>query len=75
MDMQEFLAQNLWMILAFVAWTLAWKGVSLWKAARNGHKEWFVILLVVNTLGLLEIAYIYFFADKSTASKQDVNKL
>lgn len=42
-----------------VGWTLAWKGWSLWIAARNKHKLWFIALLIVNTLGILEIIYIF----------------
>ena len=42
-------------------WSLAWKGIALWKAAKHEQKAWFVALLIVNTVGLLEIAYILFF--------------
>jgi len=34
-------------------------------AARKGEKIWFVALLVINTLGILEILYIYVFSEKS----------
>lgn len=47
-----------------VLWSLAWKGVALWKAARNGEKWWYIAMLVINTVGLLEIVYIFFFAKK-----------
>lgn len=46
--------------LVMLTWTLIWKGMALWKAARKEHIVWFVIILVLNTMGLLEIAYIYF---------------
>ncbi len=42
-----------------IAWTLAWKGVSLWRAARNGSKPWFATLLVSNTLGVLDAVYLF----------------
>ncbi|MDQ5883330.1 MAG: hypothetical protein QG654_243 [Patescibacteria group bacterium] len=42
-----------------IIWSLIWKGLALWKAARNGSKSWFIILLVLNTLGILEIIYIF----------------
>lgn len=42
-----------------IAWTLAWKGWALWKAGRLNHKVWFIVLLLVNTLGILEIIYIF----------------
>ena len=40
------------------------KGLALWRAARNNSKAWFVVLLLVNTLGLLEILYIAVFGRK-----------
>jgi len=49
------------LLLLGVLWTLIWKGISLWKAARNYQKNWFVIMLVFQTLGVLEILYIIFF--------------
>lgn len=53
--------ENLILVPIFV-WTLPWKGVALWKAARNGHKKWFIALLVLNTLAILEIIYIFYFS-------------
>jgi len=34
------------------------KGYSLWLAARSGHKWWFIILLILNTVGILELVYL-----------------
>ena len=62
--MELFLAQNQWLLLLVVLWTLPWKGVALWKAAKNTHKIWFVALLILNTLAILEIIYIFFFSKK-----------
>ena len=45
-------------------WTLVWKGLALWKAAKLGHKRWFVALLIINTLGILDILYLYVFSKK-----------
>lgn len=45
-------------------WSIIWKGVALWKSARYGQKAWFVVLLIVNTVGLLEIIYLAFFQKK-----------
>ena len=57
---------------AFIAlailWSLPWKGIALWKAARNAQKAWFVVLFVVNTLGLLEILYIFVFSGRRRES-------
>ncbi len=53
-----------WVLVVLIAWSLVWKGLALWKAARLGSKPWFVILLIVNTLGLLEIIYFFFVGKK-----------
>ncbi len=55
-----------WALLTPVLiWSLVWKGLALWKAARRGASIWFVVLLVVNTVGILEILYLYVFSKKS----------
>jgi hypothetical protein len=46
----------------FTLWTLPWKGAALWKAATNKKKAWFVALLILNTLAILEILYIFVFS-------------
>lgn len=57
--MYEFLVQNPWVIALAAIWSLIWKGIALWKAAQRGQKAWYVVMLIVNTLGLLEIIYIF----------------
>jgi len=53
-----------------ILWSLFWKGWSLWLAARKSQKIWFVCLLIVNTLGLLEILYIFIFSKGKLESKK-----
>jgi len=48
----------------FILWSLFWKGMSLWKSARHGHKWWFIALLLINTAGILDILYIYVFSKR-----------
>lgn len=54
-----------WIIVA-VLWSIPWKGIALWKAARLSHKKWFIVILILNTLGIVEILYIFFVARKYT---------
>jgi len=68
--MEQFLAQNQWIILLAVLWVLPWKGVALWRAGRNSHKGWFVAILVINTMAILEIIYIFFFSKKKQPKEQ-----
>lgn len=51
-------------ILALL-WTLPWKGWALWLAARREEKWWFIALLVINTVAILEIVYIFAIAKRS----------
>ena len=51
-------------IIAVIVWSLAWKGMALWRAARTGAKWWFIALLAVNTFGILEILYLFVFSRK-----------
>jgi hypothetical protein len=46
-------------LLLIIIWSLFWKGLALWHAGRKGQPWWFVIMLVVNTIGLLEIIYLF----------------
>lgn len=55
---------GLWIFLIAFVWSVAWKGAALWRAARNNQMYWFVGLLLLNTVGILEIIYIYVFAKK-----------
>lgn len=47
------------MLLLLIIWSIVWKGMALWRAARLGSSAWFVILLIINTFGILEIIYLY----------------
>lgn len=47
------------LISLLAAWTLAWKGASLWHAAKDDSKPWFVVLLLSNTMGVLDALYIF----------------
>lgn len=60
-------------IVIAIIWEFAWKGVALWRAAKNDQKNWFIafiILLPVNTLGILEIVYLFVFCKKPLRVKQ-----
>ena len=52
------------LLFALFLWSLLWKGIALWKATKNDQRNWFVVMLVINTVGILEIVYLFFFAKK-----------
>jgi hypothetical protein len=53
--------QYLSLIFILVLWELVWKGIALWKAARESQKYWFIAILILNTAGILPILYIFLF--------------
>lgn len=62
--MENFLTQNWWILVVLALWTIPWKGYALWKSARLNSKWWFIALLIINTMGILEILYIFIFSKK-----------
>lgn len=64
--MEKFLLENPWLVILLIAWTLPWKGLALWRAARLKDKDWFVALLLVNSLGLLEMVYLFWISKRKT---------
>lgn len=60
------------LVTAFIVisiWSLLWKGWALWIAAQNRHVAWFIVLLLVNTVGILEIVYIFAFGKPALSKK------
>jgi len=66
-------------------WSLIWKGLALWKSSKRNQLVWFIVLLVLNTVGILEILYIFVFSElgrrpgqrpqsKRLASKRPIRK-
>jgi methionyl-tRNA synthetase len=68
-DLQNPIVQEV-IFIAISLWSLVWKGLALWKAAHKEHSVWFVLILIINTLGILEIIY-YFWLSKVDYSKLD----
>ncbi|HHD92246.1 MAG TPA: hypothetical protein ENL06_01300 [Candidatus Portnoybacteria bacterium] len=56
----NYIQQHSWMLWLILLWVVPWKGYGLWKAAQNKDQIWFVAILVLNTLGILPIIYIFF---------------
>jgi len=58
------------LVMVLSIWTLIWKGLALWKASKKNSIPWFVILLVVNTVGILEILYLFIFSKMNFKGKK-----
>ncbi len=64
MGIEQFVAVHPWITWVVILWSLPWKGVALWKAVKRNDQWWFIGLLLVNTLALVDIAYIYYFSKR-----------
>ena len=62
-DIAAPLGISAWLLVVIIVWCLIWKLLALWKSARRKHLVWFIVLGIVNTLGILEILYIYVFSE------------
>ena len=60
------------LFVILIAWSIVWKALALWKSAREGSKIWFVVFLLVNTAGILEIIYLFVISKKSALTVPEV---
>ena len=50
------------LLIVLIVWSIIWKGLALWRAAKRGDTVWFIIFMFLNTAGILEIVYYYLIA-------------
>ncbi len=60
---------SLEVLSALIVWSLFWKGMALWRAGRNNQPVWFIVMLIVNTLGILEIIYLLLFSKRDQTTE------
>ena len=65
-------------IVILAVWSIAIKGYALWVAAGRGEKWWFIAILLINTIGLLELFYLlvivhkkFSFSSKATSVTEE----
>ncbi|HWH25996.1 MAG TPA: DUF5652 family protein [Pseudolysinimonas sp.] len=52
------------LLITLAVWNLVWKGLALWRAAEKKSKPWFIVMLILNTAGILEIIYLFVVAPR-----------
>ncbi|MFC1801971.1 DUF5652 family protein [Patescibacteria group bacterium] len=73
-EVQSITNIDLWVLILIALWVLPWKGYAMWTAAKKSHKKWFIVLLILNTLAILDILYIFIFSKKFEGSKKPEDK-
>ena len=57
-------------LIVLYIWSLAAKGFAMWRAANLGQRNWFIAILVLNTVGIVELVYLFKFANKKLTMKE-----
>ena len=69
-DLASQFGVPIWLFIIIFSWIIVWKLLALWKSARNNHIVWFIVLAILNTVGILEILYIYAFSKMGKKSQR-----
>ena len=70
--MKELFSQHPWIIAIILVWSLPWKAAALWRSARRGHFGWFFALLIINSLAILDILYIFIFSQPKAKKPEEI---
>lgn len=66
----QFLLSHPLYFFLIIAWSTIWKGVALWYSAQRRDTGWFIAIFLLNTLGILEIVYLFVFTRLINKNKQ-----
>lgn len=68
--MDPNLSSSPYLLFALYIWSLIAKGIALWRAAHLKQRNWFIAILVLNTLGVLDLLYLFRFAKEKLTLKE-----
>jgi ABC-type arginine transport system permease subunit len=69
----SYLLANPWLFLLII-WVIVWKLIALWKAAKNDHLTVFIVLALLNLVGIPEIIYIAYLYFRSRKTGQTISQ-
>jgi len=58
------------LIIIAVVWSSVWKAFALYRAGKLTDPIWFVLLFLVNTLGILEMFYLFISSRRASRVQQ-----
>ncbi len=65
MQLDGFLPfNNPMFVFIILVWSIFWKGIALWRSAQNHQRNWFLVILIVSSMGIIEIVYLFKFSKK-----------
>ena len=72
----DFGVINPFFAIAFLIWLIFWKSLALWRTVKGNQTNWFIVILLLNSLsfGIVEIIYLFRFA-KPKMTINDLKKM
>ena len=58
----NWILANQWALMPIFVWDVTWRLLAMWRAVKENQKIWFVLFMIVNSVGLLPIIYLVFVA-------------
>ncbi len=49
-------------VMLILLWSMFWKILALWRAAKGNQRYWFIAMLLLNTFGIAEIIFLVKFS-------------
>ena len=65
---------NPFFFVALMIWSLFWKSLAVWRAAKGKQRYWFMAILLINTMGILDIVYLVRFSKDKMGIKDFKSK-
>lgn len=56
-----------WVII--LLWEVIWKAIAMWHAARKNQLVWFILIVIINSIGILSIIYLLINRKKSAENQ------
>ncbi len=57
-QLSETILHLLPLLIVIALFELVMKLIAMWKAGRNNHLAWFIVIGIINTAGILPIIYL-----------------
>ncbi len=58
MDYNDLTDNQIMLIAVIAIWDMIWKGFALWRASKDNDQNWFIAMIVINSVGILPIIYL-----------------
>lgn len=47
-------------LLIVAIWDIVWKLLAMWRASKRNEPVWFVLIMIINSMGIVPILYLIF---------------